>query len=164
MILQFFINSKNDPARGQDQVCYNLIVKLFEKRNSTCKQKFPEVRMKRQILDHYLKDICNITSYYGIFTIEIASPKSNHIRHQLQTDDIDIEFSKVFTDYIKNIQHQNSQRANSIFTNDVLSIIYSYLFILELREPQRESPTQTSRYTTVRQEICNFSKFLKYNP
>ena len=52
------------------------------------------------MLDHYLKDICNIISYYGIFTKEIESPKPNHMRHQIQTHDIDIEFSKVFTGYI----------------------------------------------------------------
>ena len=78
--------------------------------------------------------MCKITSHYGIYTIEIASPKPNHKKHRIQTDDIDIEFSKVFTDYIKNIQHQNSQRANSIFTNNVFSIIPSYLSILELKE------------------------------
>ena len=90
--------------------------------------------MKRQILDHCLKDICNITSFYGIFTIEIASPNLNDIRHQIETDDIDIEFSKFFTNYLKNIQHQNSQSANSIFTNDVFLLIYSYLSTLELKE------------------------------
>ena len=78
---------------------------LLEKGISPCKQELPEVRIKRQILDPYLKDICNITSHYGTITIEIASPKSNHIRHQIQTDDPDIEFSKVFTDYIKNMEH-----------------------------------------------------------
>ena len=133
---------------------------MFEKGNSPCKREFPEVRIKRQIHDHYLKDVCNITSHYGIFTIETASPKSNHIRHQIQTDDIDIEFSKVFKDYIKNMQHQSSQRANSKFTNDVFSIVYSYLSILELKETQSESPTQTYRHSTVGQEICIFSKVL----
>ena len=33
-----------------------------------------------------------------------------HHQNQKQTDDIDIEFAKVFTDYIKNKQHQNSQK------------------------------------------------------
>ena len=70
--------------------------------------------------------------------------KPNHITHQIPTDDIDIDFSKVFTDYIKNIQHQNSQRANSIFTDVVFSTKYSYLSILECRETQSESPFQTS--------------------
>ena len=139
---------------------YNLIANLFKKRIWLCKQEYPEVQTKRQILDHYLKDICKITSHHGIFTIEIASPKPNHKIHQLQTDDIDIEFSKVFKDYTKNIQHQNSQRANSIFTNKVFSIIYRYLSILELKEIQGDSPTQTSRHTAVRRERSFFSKFL----
>ena len=46
-------------------------------------------------------------------------------------------------------------------TNDVFSLIYSYLSILEPNEPQADSPTQTSRHTIVRQEIHIFSKFLK---
>ena len=47
-----------------------------------------------------------------------------------------------------------------IFTNDVFSLIYSYLSILELNEPQGDSPTQTSRHTILKQEIHIFSKFL----
>ena len=69
------------------------------------------------------------------------------------------EFSKLFTQNIKSIQHQNSKTANSIFTNDLFSFIYSYLSILELNEPQGDSPTQTSRHTIVRQEINIISKF-----
>ena len=72
-----------------------------------------------------------ITSCFGIFTIEILSLQSHHPTHQIQTDDIDIEFSKVLTDYIKNIPHQNSQRANSIFTNDAFAIFYSFISIIE---------------------------------
>ena len=159
-ILPFLIKPLNDPSREQVQFCHNLIVNLFEKGISPCKQEFPEVQIKRQILDHYLKNICNITSQYGIYTIETKSPKQIHQKHQIQTDDIDMEFSKIFTDYIKNIQHQNSQRTNSIFTNDVFSNIYSYLSILELRETQGDSPIQTSRHTAVGQEITTFSKLL----
>ena len=81
-------------------------------------------------------------------------------KYQIQTDDIDIEFSKVFALYIENKQHQKPQRANSIFTNDIFSNIYSYLSILELKEPQGVSPIQTARHTTARQEINNYSKFL----
>ena len=46
-----------------------------------------------------------------------------------------------------------------MFTNDVFSSIYSFLSILELEEPQSNSPTQTSRHAIVRQEIHTFSKF-----
>ena len=123
------------------------------------KRIFPDVKIKRQLLDHYLKGICSLTSQYGIYTIEIRSPNAFHDRYLIQTDDVDIEFSKVFTQYIKSIQHQNSQRANSIFTNDAFSLIYGYLSIVELNEPQGDPPTQTSRHAIVRQEINIISKF-----
>ena len=62
--------------------------------------------------------------------MEIVQPQSNQTIHQIQRYDIDIEFSKVSsTDFIKNIQHQISQRANSIFTNEgflLFIIIYLY--------------------------------------
>ena len=79
---------------------------------------------------------------YGIYTIELQSPSKFHGIYLLQTDDVDIEFSKVFTEYIKSIQHQNSQRANSIFTNEVFRIIYSYLSILENATLKRSIPLQ----------------------
>ena len=137
-ILPFLINSLTDD-RGQTQFCQKLIANLFEKGISPCTAEFPEVEIERQIIDHYLKGICNRTQQYGIYTIEIKSPRKFHGRYVLQTDDVDIEFSKVFTEYIKyNIQHQNSQRANSLFTNDVFSIIYSYLSILEKKQNLKE--------------------------
>ena len=43
-ILTFFIKPQNDPARGEVQFCYNLIVNVFEKGNSPCKQEFLEVK------------------------------------------------------------------------------------------------------------------------
>ena len=51
---------------------------------------------KRQIIDHYLKDICNLTQQYGIYTIEFSTPNPNHRRYVIQTDNLDLEFSKVF--------------------------------------------------------------------
>ena len=69
----FLINPLAD-TRGQVQLCQSLIVNLFGKGDSPCTKDFPDVKIKRQILDHYLKDICKITSFYGIFTIEITSP------------------------------------------------------------------------------------------
>ena len=42
----------------------------------------------------------------------------------------------------------------------MFSLIFSYLSILELKEPQGDSPAQKCRHTTVRQEIHIFSKFL----
>ena len=52
-------------------------------------------------------------SHYGIFTFEIHPPQSsNQPSHRNQTNDIILDVSKAFTEYIKNIQHQNSQRIN----------------------------------------------------
>ena len=134
--------------------------KFIQKGESPCRREFSDVKIKRPLLDRYLKSLCSLTSQNGIYTKEIKSPNAFHDKYLIQTDDVDIEFSKVFTQYIKSIQHQNSQRANSIFTNDVFSLIYSYLSILELEELQSDSPNQTSRHTIVRQEIHTFSKFL----
>ena len=106
------------------------------------------------------EDICSLTQQYGIYTIEISTLRTLHGKCVIQTDDIDLEFSKEFTEYIKSIQYQNSQRANSIFTNEVFAIIHSYLSILERTEAQSRSPVQTSKHTKVRNEIAAFSTFL----
>ena len=96
-IFPFLINSLTDD-RGQTQFCQNVIANLFERGVSPCTLKFPEVKIKRQIIDHYLKGICNLLQQYGIYTIEIQTPSRFHGRYLLQTDDVDIEFSKVFTE------------------------------------------------------------------
>ena len=88
-ILPFFINPLTED-RGQTKFCQNVIANLFEKGNSPCTTEFPEVKIKRQNIDHYLKGICNITKQYGIYTIEIKSPSTFHGRYLLQTDDVDI--------------------------------------------------------------------------
>ena len=150
-VFPFLIDSLND--RGQTRFCKNLLVNLFEPGISPCKAEFPDVKIKRQIIEHYLKDICNLTQQYGIYTIEFSTPGTAHNKYVIQTDDIDLEFSKVFIEYIKSIQYHNSQRANSIFTNEVFAIIYSYISILEKTEIQSTSPTETSKHTKVRNEI-----------
>ena len=158
-VFPFLINSLTN-GRGQIQCCQNLIANLFEQGNSPCKTEFPEVKIKRQIIDHYLKGKCNIAQQYGIYSIEISSPSTFHGKYQIQKDDVDKELSKVFKEHLKNIQHQNSQRANSKFTNDVFAILYTYLSILEKSEIQSILPGQISRHTTVRIEIAPFSEFL----
>ena len=154
----FLIDSLDD--RGQTRFCKNLLVNLFEPGISPCKAEFPDVKIKRQIIEHYLKDICNLTQQYGIYTIEFSTPNTAHRKYVIQTDDIELEFSKVFIQYIKSIQYHNSQRANSIFTNEVFAIIFSYISILEKTEVQSTSPTETSKHTKVRNEITVFSTFL----
>ena len=68
-------------ARGQKQFCQKLVANLIEKRDSPCTKEFPEVKIKRQLLDYYLKPICNLTQQYGIYTIEISSPNAFHGRY-----------------------------------------------------------------------------------
>ena len=157
-VYPFLIDSLND--RGQHDFCKNLLVNLFEAGISPCKAGFPDVKIKRQIIEHFLKDICNLTQHYGIYTIEFSTPNTAHRKYVTQTDDIELEFSKVFIEYIKSIQYHNSQRANSIFTNKVFAIIYTYISILEKTEIQSISPTETSKHTKVRNEITVFSTFL----
>ena len=133
---------------------------MFEPEIRPCKSEFPDIKIKRQIIEHYLKDKCNLTQQYGIYTTEFSLPRTLHGKYVIQTDDFDLEFSKIFTEYIKSIQYQNSQRANSIFTNEVLAIIYSYISLLERTEAQSTSTVQTSKHTKVRNEIAAFSTFL----
>ena len=158
-VFPFLVNSLTED-RVQIQFCHNLIANLFEQGISPCKAEFPEVKIKRQIVEHYTKGKCNLTQKYGIYTIELSTASKFHGKNVIQTDDVDIKFSKVFAEYFKNIQHENSQRANSIFTNDVFAIIYKYLSILEKTETESTSPVQTSRHTNVRNEIVAFSALL----
>ena len=160
-IFPFLIDSLDN--RGQTQFCRNLLVNLFEPGISPCKAKFPDVKIKRHIIEQYLKDICNLTQQYGIYTIEFSTPNTAHREYVIQTDDIELEFSKVFIEYIKSIQYHNSQRANSIFTNEVFAIIYSYISILEKTEVQSISPTETSKQTKVRNEITIFLQLIRKN-
>ena len=158
-IFPFIVDATTD--RGQHIFCKNLLLNLFEPGISPCQTEFPDVKIKRQIIDHYLKDICNLTQQYGIYSIEFSSPNQNHSKYVIQTDDLDLEFSKVFSEYIKSIQYHNSQRANSIFTNEVFAIIYSYISILENEIPiPNVSPTETSKHIRVRHEITLLSSFL----
>ena len=154
--IPFLLDSLND--RGQHDFCKNLLVNLFEPGISPCKAKFPDAKIKRQIIEHYLKD--NLTQQYGIYTIEFSTPNTAHRKYVIQTDDTELEFSKVVIEYIKSIQYHNSQRANSIFTNEVFEVIDSYISILEKTEVQNISSTETSKHTKVRNEFTIFSTFL----
>ena len=105
---------------------------MFEPGISPCKAEFPDVKIKRQIIEHYLKDICNLTQQYGIYTIEFSTPNTNHRKYVIQTDDLELEFSKVFLENIKSIQYHNSQRAKYSFCNN----IYLYFYIRKNRISQ----------------------------
>ena len=57
-IIPFIIISLSED-RGQLQFYHNLIANIFEQEISPCKAEFPEIKTKRQIVDHYIKGICN---------------------------------------------------------------------------------------------------------
>ena len=78
------------------------------KGNSPCKQTFPDIGTRRRVLDHYLKGICKITSYYRMFTNEVLPSQTNQTQHQIQTDDIDLDFSKLLKQ-IFNIKNHKEQ-------------------------------------------------------
>ena len=48
----FLINSLIDDS-GQIQICNNLFANLFEQGISLCNAEFPEIKIKRQTVDHY---------------------------------------------------------------------------------------------------------------
>ena len=97
-VFPFLITSLTDD-RGQIQFCNKLTTNLFEQGITPCKAEFPEIKIKSQSIDHYLKEICNQTQQYGIYTIELSTASKFHGKYVIQTDDIDIEVSKVFTEY-----------------------------------------------------------------
>ena len=74
-VLPFLISPLTEP-RGQIEFCKILIANLFKKGESPCTKKFPDVKIKRQLLDHYIKGTCSLTSHYGIYT-----KKSDHQMH-----------------------------------------------------------------------------------
>ena len=96
-VFPFIINSLTED-RGQIQFCHNLIANFFEQGISPCEAEFPEVKIKNQNVDHYIKRICNLTQQYGIYTLELSTASKFHGKHVNQTDDVHLEFSKVFAE------------------------------------------------------------------
>ena len=76
-VFPFIITSLTED-RGQIQFCHNLIANKFEQGISPCKAEFPEIKIKKQIVDHYIKEICNLTQQYGIYTIELNTASKYH--------------------------------------------------------------------------------------
>ena len=74
-ILPIFLNPLAEDRR-QVKFCQKLIANLFEKGESPCKREFQEVKIKRQLLDHYLKRICNLHN-----KMEFTPLKSAHLKH-----------------------------------------------------------------------------------
>ena len=73
----------------------------------------PGYKNQKQNIEHYLKHICSLTQQYGIYTIEFSTPRKIHGKYVIQTNDIELELSKVFTDiskaYIIKIYREQTQ-------------------------------------------------------
>ena len=96
LILFFFvIQPQSDPARGQVKLRHKLIANWFKKGKNPCKQEFHDKKLGKQILDYYLTDISNITSCYWTFNIETLPSQTHQTPHRIQTDDIELELSKI---------------------------------------------------------------------
>ena len=63
-VFPFLIDSLDD--RGQHDFCKNLLVNLFEPGISPCKAEFPDVKIKRQIIEHYLKYMQSNTTIWNL--------------------------------------------------------------------------------------------------
>ena len=98
-------------------------------------------------------------------TIEILPPNPNNQipRHWIQTDDMEQYFSKSFTENFIATQRQKSQKANSIFTNDIFTIIHIYISTFDTKEPFYESPLQRTRYSKVKEKFISLHD-LRLNP
>ena len=62
-VTPFFISLLTEP-RGQIEFRQNVIAKLFKNGKNPCTKEFPDVKIKREVLDHYLKGIWSLTSQY----------------------------------------------------------------------------------------------------
>ena len=120
------------------------------------KQEFPEVRIKRQVLDHYSTGISNITCHYNLLSIENLPPQSsNQPPHRIKIDDVDLDFSKVFTENIKKIQNtkihkEQIQFSQTMFFQSSTTIILLWKqminFIYHLRKHPVTQNSKTRKY------------------
>ena len=140
-VYPFLIDSPDD--RGQHDFCKNLLVNLFEPGIIPCKAEFPDVKIKRQIIEHYLKDICNLTQQYGIYTIEL--------RHNLHHNHYEIDllgtstFKPIpYSQWIKNNTQQKRIKHHS-YKKDFFPLIEKENLTdkINLSGPQ----TNDSKYT-----------------
>ena len=75
-------------------------------------------------MDRYLSSLCNIISQNGIITADIQSPHQNiQTPFKVQTDSIK-NASQILLSKILKI---NSQRANSVFTNNAFAKKHTFM-------------------------------------
>ena len=82
---------------------------LLCKNYSPCKHEFKGIKIKRQVIDLYLRCLRTITSQYGMFTNKNLRQGQNNCTpsHKVQTDDIETNCCIGFRNIFRKIQHQN---------------------------------------------------------
>ena len=65
--------------RGQTHLCQILIANIFEQGIRPCKAGFPEIKVKRQIVDHYIRGICNLTQQWANSADNSPKPKTSEV-------------------------------------------------------------------------------------
>ena len=155
----YFLINPLAETRGQVQFGQNLIANLFEKGDSPCTKEF---RSKNQKTTPWPLSKRNLQPYTTIWNLYNRNQFTKCISWQIFNSNRWRRYwiFKSLHRIHKKYTTSNSQRANSKFINDVFSVIYSYLSILETTEFQGDSSIQTSRRTTIRHEIGIFSQFL----
>ena len=100
---------------------------IFEQGISPCKAEFPEIKTKRQIVDHYIKEICNLTQQYGFYTIELSTTSKFHGKYVIQTDDVDFQkySQNTLKTYNIKIHREQIQCSLTMFLQQYI-IIYLY--------------------------------------
>ena len=72
-------------------------MKYIQKGNNLDREEFPEVQIKRQIVDYYQSSLCNITSSYKKISVENQSPDQTYCTpYKKQTDEGERIFFKTF--------------------------------------------------------------------
>ena len=98
--------------RGQRQFCTNLFANVLEQGISPCKAEIPEAKIKRQIIDHYLKGICNLTQPYGIYTIEFSTENQYH--SQQISNSTRLNIGKLWKNVTFPSSHENNETTQNL--------------------------------------------------
>ena len=98
--------------RGQRQFCTNLNANVLEQGISPCKAEIPEAKIKRQIIDHYLKGICNLTQPYEIYTIEFSTEIQYH--SQQISNSTRLNIGKLLKNLTFPSSHENNETTQNL--------------------------------------------------
>ena len=120
VILPFVIHPQSDTAKDHVQFCHNFIVILFEKGNSPGEQDIHELKIRIQILDHYLPSISNITSPMINLLLKYYQTNHQNNNHTEYKQLIYNNTSQKFSQYISKlfnikVQKEETQDSQKMF-------------------------------------------------